>query len=136
MHLFLWYLNQCIYYTIQGSTPKSIHFCWATARPVSTRARSSVSQIKRTLQEFRTRGWVTRSDNFGARQSLLKNTIFRILSHHFDFFSQFSIIRCVTTVILLSMKKQCDYSHTIFWSCGKMLLKTKKQCDYSHTFCS
>ena len=54
-------------YSIQGGPPKSIHFCWATARPVSTRARSSVSQIKRTLQEFRTRGWVTRSDNFGAR---------------------------------------------------------------------
>ena len=52
---------------IQGGPPKSIHFCWATARPVSTRERQSVSQIKRTLQDFRTRGWRTRSDNFGAR---------------------------------------------------------------------
>ena len=52
---------------IQGGPPKSIHFCWATALPVSTLARRSVSQIKRTLQDFQTRGWVTRSDNFGAR---------------------------------------------------------------------
>ena len=52
---------------IQGVPSISRHFCRPVARPVSTRAGRPASQIKRTLQDFRTRGWVTRSDNFGAR---------------------------------------------------------------------
>ena len=52
---------------VQGVPPKLVHFCCAVAWPVSMRARRPVFQINRTLQDFRTRGCVTRSDNFGAR---------------------------------------------------------------------
>ena len=75
------YMNTCKRTVcIQGVPSISIHFCCPVARPVSTRAHRSASLIKRTLQELPMRGWVTRSDNFGARyERFSKKCIFWVI---------------------------------------------------------
>ena len=90
---------------LQGVPSISRHFCRPVARPVSTQSRRSASQIKRTLQDFRTRGWVTRSDNFGAR---------------YERFSK----KCTFWVILeriQEFQRILPQKFDIFWSLSRLL---------------
>ena len=93
---------------IQGVPSISRHFCRPVARPVSTQSRRSASQIKRTIQDFRTRGWKTRSDNFGARyERFSKKCIFCIILERIQ---GFQIILPQKFDIFLSLSRLLSFS--------------------------